>query len=267
MAPEIQMRLAPRLTLLLLAIPLYVACSMTYLDAPHESDRRAAVRPNARLAPDPAITREAVVQVYGARVAQWHGYFGVHTWIATKKTDADRFIVYEVTRDQLTATGSAVLMHSRTADDPWYGSAAELLTDVRGSGVDALIDRIDSVAGRYPFAQHYRIWPGPNSNTFVAYVLREVPELRVDLPATAVGKDYLGAMPLARTPSGSGAQLNVFGIAGLAAGWEEGIELNLFGLTFGIDPNDFGLKLPILGRVGPSRIRTPVIIEAPAEGD
>ena len=47
---------------------------------------------------------------------------------------------------------------------------------------------------RYPYADSYRVWPGPNSNTFTAFVLREVPELRVDLPPTAIGKDYLGCV-------------------------------------------------------------------------
>jgi hypothetical protein len=159
-------------------------------------------------------------------------------------------MVHEVTRDRLEQTGSAVLQHVRQADELWYGSAPQLLTDKRGPGVDALIDRIEAAAERYPFAGQYRIWPGPNSNTFVAYVAREVPELRVDLPSTAVGKDYLGLDAFARTPSGTGGQLSLFGLLGVGAGWEEGVEVNLFGLSFGIDPNSLALDLPMLGTVG-----------------
>ena len=106
---------------------------------------------------------------------------------------------------------------------------------------------------RYPYAASYHVWPGPNSNTFTAFVLREVPELRVDLPPTAIGKDYLGVIPLALTPSGTGGQVNVLGIAGIAAGWEEGLELNVLGLTFGLDPRSLSIKLPLLGRIGPSK--------------
>lgn len=40
------------------------------------------------LAPDPAATPEAVVQVYGARCSGWLGYFGIHTWIAVKPAGA-----------------------------------------------------------------------------------------------------------------------------------------------------------------------------------
>ena len=84
----------------------------------------------------------------------------------------------------------------------------------------------------------------------MAHVLRSAPELRADLPATAIGKDYLGPGFVARSPSGTGAQLNVFGVVGALAGVEEGVELNVLGLTFGIDPLDLSLKLPLAGRLG-----------------
>ena len=48
------------------------------------------------LAPDPATHREAVVQVYAARVIGWRGVFGVHTWIAAKPAAASQYTVYEI---------------------------------------------------------------------------------------------------------------------------------------------------------------------------
>ncbi len=36
---------------------------------------------------------------------------------------------------------------------------------------------------------------------------------------------------------------------------EEGLELNLLGLTFGVDPRSLSLKLPLIGRIGPRRLR------------
>ena len=45
-------------------------------------------------------------------------------------------------------------------------------------------------------------------------------------------------------------QANVFGVLGVLGGVEEGIELNVLGLTFGVDPLDLSLKLPMAGRVG-----------------
>jgi len=253
-----------RLSLLLLVLPLYVACSATYLGYSGQvggRDWRSASREPAGLAPDPAVTREPVVQVYAARAVRWRGVFGVHTWIAVKPTNAEHFTIHEVMGFRLRRTGTSVVTRVRVPDAYWYGNRPELLRDVRGPGVDALIERIEAAVQSYPYADTYRVWPGPNSNTFVAWVSREVPELRVDLPPHAIGKDYLGLLPLARTPSGTGAQVNVFGLAGVALGWEEGFELNLLGLTFGIDPGSLSIKLPLIGRIGP-RDNTPLVVEA-----
>nr|WP_298723451.1 DUF3750 domain-containing protein [uncultured Steroidobacter sp.] len=243
-----------RIAWLILCVPLYAACSMTYLGQSgrlSNSDWRTASREPVGLAPDPATTPEAVVQVYAARTINWKGYFGVHTWIAVKRSGASEFTVHEVIGYRLRRDGTTVVSRVRAPDSRWFGAEPDLLRDVRGPGVDALIDRIELAVQNYPYNGTYRIWPGPNSNTFTAFVLRDVPELRVDLPPTAIGKDYLGLNPVALTPSGTGAQLNMFGLAGVAAGWEEGVELNLLGLTFGVDPVSLSIKLPLLGRIGP----------------
>jgi hypothetical protein len=158
--------------------------------------------------------------------------------------------VYEVTGFRVRRGGDAVTISQRTPDGRWFGSGPDLLADMRGPGVDPLIERIERAVAAYPYNDTYRIWPGPNSNTFTAFVLRQVPELRVDLPAHAVGKDYLGTSLVARSPSGTGGQVSLLGVLGLVAGIEEGVEVNLLGLTFGVDPNDVALKLPLVGRLG-----------------
>ncbi len=231
----------------------YGICAGVFLASTGEvsaSDWRTASREPAGLAPDPATTREAVVQVYAARAIRWRGYFGVHTWVAVKPAGASRFTVYELMGYQTRRTGNGVRVSQRHADGYWFGNRPKVIADVRGAGVDALIEKIDRAAAEYPYADSYHIWPGPNSNTFVAHLLRAVPELRVDLPATAIGKDYVGPQIVARTPSGTGAQVSVFGAVGVLAGWEEGIEVNVIGLTFGVNPKRLALKLPMLGNVG-----------------
>jgi hypothetical protein len=80
-----------------------------------------------------------------------------------------------------------------------------------------------------------------------------VPELEVDLPPTAIGKDYLGGRLTATAPSGGGFQLSLFGLLGLLASGVEGFEFNLLGLSFGIDPFSPALKLPLVGRLGAAR--------------
>jgi hypothetical protein len=231
----------------------YLVLALGYLAFAEQlaaGDWRTASREPAGLAPDPATTPEAVVQVYAARAVGWRGYFGVHTWIAAKPSNADVFTVYEVIGYRLRRTGTSVVVHERAADGYWFGNRPELLSDVRGDGVDELIRRVEAAVKAYPYADRYRVWPGPNSNTFTAYVLREAPELRVDLPPTAIGKDYFGGLPVDRTPSGTGVQVNLLGAVGVLGGLEEGLELNVLGLTLGIDPKNLAIKLPLIGRLG-----------------
>ena len=230
-----------------LALALIVAGAPGVLSA---QSWRTASREPAGLAPDPATTREAVIQVYAARAIEWRGYFGIHPWVAVKRTGADQFTVHELMGYQTRRSGNGIRSSQRAADMYWFGNRPWVLADLRGSGVDAVIDRIEAAVADYPYAGTYRIWPGPNSNTFIAHVLRAAPELRVDLPALAVGKDYLGPSLVATTPSGTGAQVNLFGLAGVLVGWEEGVELNVIGLTFGVNPVRLGLKLPVLGNIG-----------------
>jgi hypothetical protein len=94
------------------------------------------------------------------------------------------------------------------------------------------------------------VWPGPNSNSFVAAVLRAVPELGVQLPSNAVGRDYRDRFYAGLTDSRTGVELNLWGYAGIKLGWVEGAEFNLLGLVAGIDIRRPAIKLPGYGRVG-----------------
>jgi hypothetical protein len=144
-----------------------------------------------------------------------------------------------------------ILRYTGDDDDHWFGARPDRILDLRGDGVEALIDRVEAVIPSYPYGRLYRVWPGPNSNTFTAWVARAVPGLRLNLPSTAIGKDYLpGGAVVATSPSGRGVQLSLLGVAGVLAGWEEGLEVNVLGLTWGVDLKRPALKLPLAGRVG-----------------
>jgi hypothetical protein len=241
----------PSTTWLLLIPPLLFG--LAYVDRVESGasgDWRTASRDAVGLAPNPATTPEPVIQVYAARVVRLQGYFGVHTWIAAKPRGAAAFTVYEVNGWRLRRNGTAVMITQRTPDARWFGAAPQLVAERRGADVEQLIGRIEKAAADYPYRDEYRVWPGPNSNTFTAFLLRAVPELRADLPPTAIGKDYLGTSLFAKTPSGTGFQLSLFGLLGVLVGVEEGLEVNVLGLTFGVDPNQLALKLPLAGRIG-----------------
>jgi hypothetical protein len=212
--------------------------------------RTASHRPTG-LAPDPALHGDAVVQVYAARTFGWRGAFAVHTWLAAKPAAADRYTRYEVIGWYARAGGSTVAVTQPLAPDAeWYSAAPRLLRDLRGADAEAVIGKLASAVASYPHADTYRAWPGPNSNTFLAHLGREIPELRLTLPATAIGKDYLPAgQVFARTPSGTGVQASIAGLLGVIAGGDEGFELNVLGLVTGIDFVRPALKVPGIGRV------------------
>jgi hypothetical protein len=241
-------------TLLLVIVAIL---ALAWLAGARSSDWRTASHEPVGLAPDPAATPEAVVQVYAARAVSWRGYFGVHSWVAVKPAGAQTYTVYEVIGWRLRHSDSALAIRSRGPDERWFGAVPELLAERRGPGAEALIARIDRAAREYPYAGEYSVWPGPNSNTFTAWVARAIPELEIDLPPTAIGKDYLRDRMIATAPSGSGFQVSLNGVLGFTASGVEGLEVNLLGLTFGFDPYPPAIKLPILGRVGMPRANGP----------
>jgi hypothetical protein len=207
---------------------------------------------SAGLAPDPATTPEAVVQVYAARAWGWKGILAVHSWIVLKRADAAAYERYEVVGWGVRRGAPAVRKDMRAIDGYWAGNPPHVVVEHRGPEAERLIDRIEAAIASYPYPDQYRTWPGPNSNTFIAHIGREVPELGLDMPPIAVGKDYLSNGSLfARTPSGSGFQLSLLGVLGLSIG-REGLEINLLGLILGIDPLGLALKLPGIGRIGPT---------------
>ncbi len=230
-------------------LPILVSACMSSRESgvPWFEQRRDATG----LAPDPAATPEAVIQVYAARAVAWRAVFAVHTWIAVKPAGAPRFTRYEVIGFGVAGGAPAVRVDRTGPDNYWFGARPDLILDRRGPDVDILIAKVQEAVGRYPYPHEYRAWPGPNSNTFTAYVARAVPELRLNLPSIAIGKDYLpGGAVFDAAPSGTGYQVSLLGVAGILAALDEGIEANLLGLNIGIDFKRPALKLPGIGRVG-----------------
>jgi hypothetical protein len=215
----------------------------------HGDWRNATHRP-VGLAPDPATHPEAVVQVYASRTFGWRGAFAVHTWIAAKPAHADGYARYEVIGWRARYGGSPLSISEDVAPDAeWYGAAPFVVRDVRGVKAEAIAARLDEVARRYPY-RAYRAWPGPNSNTFVAWLGREIPELELAMPSLAIGKDWLPFGDfVTRAPSGTGYQFSIGGLLGAMLARDEGFEINLFGLVAGIDVRDAALELPGIGRI------------------
>jgi len=153
-------------------------------------DWRTASRESAGIAPSPAAHPGAVLQVYGARTWGWRGYFAIHTWLAAKKTGESSYTVYEVIGWRLRGGDSALRVARDVPDRRWYGAEPRLLWEKRGAGVDAMIDAVNAAVKSYPWPDVYEAFPGPNSNTFTAWVIDNVPGLGARLPRTAIGSGY-----------------------------------------------------------------------------
>ena len=145
----------------------------------------------AARAPDPATHSEPVIQVYGADVWGFRGNFAIHTWIATKGRNESDYTIHQVIGWRLRRGRSVVVESTGNPARPWYGSPAVLLHEISGPGSQPLVERVRAAVAAYPYPDDYKMWPGPNSNSFIAWVGLEVPELGLTLPAKAIGQSWM----------------------------------------------------------------------------
>src|SRR5262249_20664783 len=149
--------------------------------------------------------------------------------------------------------GQPIRVNMHAPDAYWHSERPRLVADVRGAAAATAIPKIEAAVKSYPYAVwgSYRVWPGPNSNTFTATLLRAAPELRVALRSDGVGRDFRvdGAF-IGLTGSHTGVELSIFGVLGAKLGWVEGIEVNLMGLVAGLDVRHPAVKIPCFGRLG-----------------
>jgi hypothetical protein len=202
----------------------------------------AGILPPARAKP------AAMVHVYAARTGRWKGIFAHHSWIVVKEKGAGGY-----TRFDKVAWGQPIKTNGWAPDARWYGHRPVLVGAVEGPAAEALIPKIRAAVARYPYSRYggYSVWPGPNSNSFVTYVLSAIPEAGIALPPTAVGKDWrVDGGFFGLTPSHTGVQISLAGLLGITVGWVEGVEINVLGLVAGIDLRRPAVKLPGVGRIG-----------------
>jgi hypothetical protein len=245
------MRLRPKkFTMLLLAIfllPLLVR-AVVYYAGERSVSWYDADWSSARILAPATADSDARIIVFSGRTGRWKGIFAVHSWIVIKPEDAKSY-----TRYDLTGFGRPLHVNGWAPDARWFGNTPLVVADVRGPAAAAAIPKIRAAIAAYPYANlgDYRLWPGPNSNTFVASVLRAAPELDIALLPEAIGKDFRtdGAF-FGLTGSGTGVEASLWGLLGLKLGWVEGLEVNLLSLVAGLDIRRPALKLPGFGRIG-----------------
>jgi hypothetical protein len=213
---------------------------------------------SAGILPVAASDPQARIYVFAARTGGWRSIFAVHTWIVVKPANAEEYTRYDVT-----GFGSRpVRVNGYVPDSYWIGNRPDLVAAIGGDVAGAAIPKIEQAIRNYAYgaAGDYRMWPGPNSNTFVATVLRAAPELEVAMPPEAIGKDFRADGSLfGLTESETGVEMSLYGLLGLKVGRVEGIEINFFTLVAGLDLQRPALKIPAFGRVGFDLLQSPTL--------
>ena len=210
-----------------------------------------ASRESSHLAPLPNNYSDAIIQVYGARAFNWRGIFALHLWLVIKPKNGAQYTIYQVLGWRAFQGLSALSITQDIPDRLWFNQKPTIILDIRGEQAEQLIPKIDQAARSYPYSNQYSTWPGPNSNTFIAYIAHQVPEMGLALPSNALGKDFTGRQFFTRTPSGTGYQLSFYGCFGIMLALKEGLEINFLGLVYGINPMTLSIKLPGFGDIHP----------------
>jgi len=128
--------------------------------------------------------------------------FAVHLWIVTSaKGKIDRWEVWQKKNSNKTSWG---YLHKNLVE-PSIGIEKYLHKNLprnnskivgyqegnENSLAQRIIKFLNKNAKNYPFKDKYKLYPGPNSNTFPKWIMKNFPGTKWKLPWNAFGKNYL----------------------------------------------------------------------------
>ena len=142
-------------------------------------DWKNADRSSAGLLPAPLPQTGAIVRIFSARTVRWRGIVATHSWLVIKEAGAAKY-----SRFDYTAWGEQIWIERFIPDGRWFGRVPELVFAADGDDAERMIPEIRNPVRDYPYPNigDYRVWPGPNSNTFVAAIIAAVPGMHAALP-------------------------------------------------------------------------------------
>lgn len=238
------------LTILIVFIAPALAAAGWWVAGERPTSWREADWTSAEILPPAETLPEPAIYVMAARTGGLKGAFATHSWIVTKAEGAAAYDRYDKV-----GWGRPIRKNAYAADARWYSNQPVIVGSIHGEDARALIPKVEQAIEDYPHQGSrgpggYQIYPGPNSNSFVAHVLRNVPELDIVLPPNAVGRDYLaGGRFLAIDRDWRNIHATLYGLLGFSAGARSGFEVHFMGLVAGIDFERFGIKVPAFGLV------------------
>lgn len=235
------------LTILLIFVMPALATAGWWSAQDHPASWSSADWSSAGILPRAPTKDEAAVYVLAARTGGFKGAFSLHSWLVVKKPGSSSYDRYDKV-----GWGSPIRHNAYAADGRWYSNAPEIVASATGPEAARLIPEVEQAIADYRYSNRgdYRIWPGPNSNSFVAHVLRGVPDLGVILPPNATGRDYApGLLAVDLAPDWRDIHVTLGGVFGFAAGVRSGIEFHFAGLVAGLDFASPAIKIPAYGTV------------------
>lgn len=172
----------------------------------------------------------------------WFTHFADHTWFEAE-VDGERWRI-----EVLNPTSGVVvepIPERALTDDVRWGRTVHVLRRLEGERAHRVGRALLERAGDYPYADAYRAYPGPNSNTFAVWLAREIDGLEFQPYSTAVGQNYAQGGRLGPTPNGTGVELESAWVS-FELGFAEGLRLDLGGLALGVGLWPPRIELPFL---------------------
>lgn len=187
------------------------------------------------------LDKQAAVVLFSAKAFNWRGMFSTHTWLAVKTAEAKRYTIYQVFGWNAYRGLPPVDISHGQPDRYWFGYRPQIDGLIKGEKAQALIPAIEKAVKSYPYANRYVAWPGPNSNTFIQYVLNQVPQLNMQTPFNALGRDY--------QPRFSFSHISLWGLLGYQV-QRHSFVINFLGLTVGVNSKPWAVIIPGVGQTG-----------------
>lgn len=126
--------------------------------------------------------------------------FAVHPWIVTTKNGQSTR--WEIIHREYPGKERFGFLYKNFYSDPkqgikkhslsnqyWHTTKIGEISGGEESLAASMFSFIENMSPNYPFQNNYTLFPGPNSNTYVAWVLKHFPEAKIQLPWNAFGKN------------------------------------------------------------------------------
>jgi hypothetical protein len=128
-------------------------------------------------------------RLYSATLPWPLGLVAAHYWFTVADGPrCDRWEIWQRARAGGTCVGH-LHCNLKAPEADVGGGPARMEREWAGEEAARILGVLRSAESHYPFCHRYLPWPGPNSNTFAAWVLRRA-DIGFRLPGNAIGRNF-----------------------------------------------------------------------------